>query len=238
MITVVLCDDNVDELNDLKQMIQAHLTSIKEECSFRTFSSSKSLEFELEDLGSGDLYILDIDMPEIDGITLAVKIRNLYPHAILFFYTSHIEYATEGYRVEARRYLLKGGNPTYCTEALDYAVQEIHKLRDECVNLAVYRDTINLPIAEIQYVQREGRALAIYTQTQGKISVYESIKSLYQRIGKPYFIFIDRGIFVNIDYIRRTDHNTVSLFNGVTLGMSRNRAMDVKQAISKYWRIR
>ena len=237
MITIVLCDDNVYELSVLKKMIQEHFNTIGEECTFRTFPSSKILEFELEDSGRGDLYILDIDMPEIDGITLAVKIHSLYPHAILFFYTSHIEYATEGYRVEARRYLLKGGNPAFFTEALDYAVQEIRKVREECINITAFKDTINLPIAEIQYVQREGRALVIYTQTQGRITVYESIKSLHQRIGKPYFVFIDRGTFVNINYIRRTDHNTVALFNGVTLGMSRNRAFDVKQAIAKYWRM-
>ena len=118
------------------------------------------------------------------------------------------------------------------------AIDKIQKTKNETIQLKHFHDTINLPIADIQYVQREGRALSIYTQTMGTITTYESIKQLHYRINRPYFVFIDRGIFINIDYVRRTDHNTITLFNGTALGMSRNRSMDVKQAISKYWHIR
>ncbi len=238
MIRIVLCDDNQAELNALDTMVRSHLDMKKEIYEIRSFSSGTALAFEIDDKGTGDLYILDIDMPGTDGIALALRIREAQPNAILFFYTSHIEYATEGYKVEARRYLLKGGNEDYITEALDYAIDKIQKTKNETIQLKHFHDTINLPIADIQYVQREGRALSIYTQTMGTITTYESIKQLHYRINRPYFVFIDRGIFINIDYVRRTDHNTITLFNGTALGMSRNRSMDVKQAISKYWHIR
>ncbi len=54
-----------------------------------------------------DLVFLDIEMPETDGISLARKLRSLSCDVPIVFLTSHIEYALEGYEVNALRYLTK-----------------------------------------------------------------------------------------------------------------------------------
>ena len=54
-----------------------------------------------------DLALLDINMPEIDGITLAERIKKLCPHTAILFLTAYREYAFDAYSVHPSGYLLK-----------------------------------------------------------------------------------------------------------------------------------
>ena len=54
-----------------------------------------------------DLAILDINMPEIDGIALAIRIKQLHPQTAILFLTAYKEYAFEAFSVHPTGYLLK-----------------------------------------------------------------------------------------------------------------------------------
>lgn len=54
-----------------------------------------------------DLCLLDIDMPEIDGITLAARIKAVQPDVAIIFVTGYSEYAVDAFGLHASGYLLK-----------------------------------------------------------------------------------------------------------------------------------
>ncbi len=54
-----------------------------------------------------NLVLLDINMPEIDGITLAARIKKLHPQTAILFLTAYKEYAFDAYAVHPTGYLLK-----------------------------------------------------------------------------------------------------------------------------------
>ena len=54
-----------------------------------------------------ELALLDIDMPDMDGITLAQKIREIRPRIYIVFVTGHTEYTTESWEIHPQGYLLK-----------------------------------------------------------------------------------------------------------------------------------
>ena len=54
-----------------------------------------------------DLVILDINMPHMDGITLAARIKQLCPQAAILFLTAYKEFAFDAYVVHPAGYLLK-----------------------------------------------------------------------------------------------------------------------------------
>jgi len=54
-----------------------------------------------------DIAFLDIDMPEMNGIALAVKIKELNPDTAIVFLTGYSQYAIEAFKIHANGYLLK-----------------------------------------------------------------------------------------------------------------------------------
>ena len=56
---------------------------------------------------SADIALLDINMPDIDGITLAAQIKQLHPQMAILFLTAYKQYAFDAYAVHPAGYLLK-----------------------------------------------------------------------------------------------------------------------------------
>ncbi len=56
---------------------------------------------------SADIVLLDINMPDIDGITLAAQIKQLHPQTAILFLTAYKQYAFDAYAVHPAGYLLK-----------------------------------------------------------------------------------------------------------------------------------
>lgn len=51
--------------------------------------------------------LLDIDMPSMNGIELAAKIKMLRPEVSVIFLTGYSQYALDAFNVHASGYLLK-----------------------------------------------------------------------------------------------------------------------------------
>ena len=70
------------------------------------FSSATKALAWLED-HAVDVAILDIDMPGVNGISLAKRIKELRPDAAIIFSTGYAQYAVEAFALHVSGYLLK-----------------------------------------------------------------------------------------------------------------------------------
>ena len=70
---------------------------------------------------AADIAILDINMPQIDGITLAARIKQLHPQTAILFLTAYKEYALDAYAVHPTGYLLKPVSQEKLAAEIQYA---------------------------------------------------------------------------------------------------------------------
>ena len=67
-----------------------------------------------------DLALLDISMPDMNGITLAKRIQELRPETDIVFVTGYPQYAVDSWAVHPKGYLLKPITKKDLQEELDY----------------------------------------------------------------------------------------------------------------------
>lgn len=77
-----------------------------------------------------DVTFSDIRMPGMDGLHLAVRIREIMPEARIVFVTAHSEYALEAYRRHINGYLLKPVDAAAVREELDHLPLPGHAEQD------------------------------------------------------------------------------------------------------------
>ena len=71
-----------------------------------------------------DLAVLDINMPEMDGIALAIRIKQMHPQTAILFLTAYREYAFDAFSVHPAGYLLKPVSLEELEAELSYAFKE------------------------------------------------------------------------------------------------------------------
>ncbi|MBR0514083.1 MAG: response regulator [Clostridia bacterium] len=69
-----------------------------------------------------DLALLDIDMPDMNGIVLAAEIKKLYPEMVIIFLTGFSEYAVDAFGLHVAGYLLKPITKDRLAKEIEYAL--------------------------------------------------------------------------------------------------------------------
>ena len=234
MIHVALCDDDPHFLKQLRQATAQWFTERQIIFSAIEFSSAKHLLDSVKET-SYDVFFLDIEMPEVDGMQLAKLIRETLPDSIIIFLTSHDEFAPDGYRVQALRYLSKQTWKKFLSEALDAATAQVEKQGTGSLTVSHYGNIQRIPHRDILYIRHISRYCEIAIKAGETIQDDRGIKKLFEIIGDGRFIFIDRGAFINLDYLQKIENGQAVMTNGHSLPISRRLFPQVKLTINRYY---
>lgn len=234
MIRVALCDDDSHFLERLHQSVDLWFTEHQIVSSCTEYLSAKALWNSIETTGF-DIFFLDIEMPEIDGMELARQIREALPDSVIIFLTSHDEFAPDGYRVQALRYLSKLTWKQYLSEALSAAMEQQEKQPTGSLAVSHYGNIHRILYRDILYIRHISRYCQIVTKAGKTIQDERGIKRLFEIIEDERFIFIDRGAFINLDYIQKIENGEAVMINGDSLPISRRLLPQVKLTINRYY---
>ena len=113
-MTILAVDDEKPSLASIVEQLRQLLPEA-EVLGFR--KPSEALEAVQEK--PCEIAFLDIEMKEMDGITLAKRIKRLHPKANIIFTTGYSEYSGEAFSIHASGYLMKPIFPDMIQEELD-----------------------------------------------------------------------------------------------------------------------
>lgn len=104
---ISICDDEPLELASLRSDIEEYIRCHDFDVEVKSFSSPlQLLEYEKAN-GTSDVYLLDIIMPDMNGIELGRKIRERNKKAAVLYLTTAEEYSLSAFSVHAFSYLIK-----------------------------------------------------------------------------------------------------------------------------------
>lgn len=160
-----------------------------------------------------DVILLDIRMPEMDGVRCANELNQLdHPPAIVFV-TAYDHYAIAAFKAHAIGYLLKPANKDELLEALKKAtnlnaaqLNEIRKLEDptarpvrQHVAARTHRGVELIPFNDVYYFTADQKYVKV-RHKGGTVLIDETLKELEQEFEDALFR-IHRNALINLDYL-------------------------------------
>jgi two-component system LytT family response regulator len=212
-------------------------------------AASGSEAIQLIEKHRPDVALLDLQMPEVDGLSVVRLVRRKFLPLVIFV-TAFDEYAVKAFELNAVDYLTKPVSETRLGEALRRARERLERadLREEAtaqlreavgsyertapaprldrIPIRQKDDILLLPVAQVSSIVAEGELLHLTTIRQEHHTITYRLKDLEARLDPAKFIRLGRGVLANIDLIARVTPMpgglyTVRLQNGQELDVSR-----------------
>ncbi len=206
MLRLGICDDDSKFLDLLKIYLNEYLTNREFEYKINFYSNPKDM---IEENFVFDILILDIEMPYLNGIQLAKKVKEKNKNVTLIFITHHDDYLDAAFDLKAFRYLKKPVEKERLYKSLDMALERVKKVKKKVI--VKYKNSENIIDAEkIIYVETANRGLKLIT-TDGEMRVVDTIKNFKNKVYSDTFIQIHGSYIVNLNYVSDYNENTVFL---------------------------
>ncbi|WP_203294060.1 LytR/AlgR family response regulator transcription factor [Luteirhabdus pelagi] len=240
MIQCVIIDDEKNAIEALAlELSNYEIVSIE-----NTFTSSKqALDFVLSH--PVDVVFLDIEMPEINGMEFAEKIKPL--GSLVIFTTAYSEYAVEAIKKGAFDYLLKPIDTEDLEQCINKIIEKQNALNiEKRLNDAFTKLNSNTEIPskikiptegklhyvrpqEILYCKADGSYTHFFTVDETPLMVSQRLKKVSAWLPDQIFYRVHNSYIVNIEKIKEFNRNEnyILLEDGTSIPVSRQRKGDL-----------
>ncbi len=217
-INIAIVEDEIEEKEKTKEMLEKFF--LEENLPFEMFFFENGEDFLNTDLNKYNLLLLDIILPnDENGVEIAKKVREKNWNFPLMFITKTIQFALDGYKVEALDYLLKPILYEDFRLKLLKAIKIINTFSDKEIMIRTKEGVISLKESEIFYVEVNKHYLTFHTK-KGLLTRRGTMESISQELSSR-FANSSNSFLVNLDYLELIKGNEV-LVHGDSLPLSRN----------------
>lgn len=228
---VAVVDDISEDAQAMKENLERFGREQNIEMEIHMFDNAGKFLAEYEE-ACPELVIMDIDMPGINGMEAAHKMRQTDDNVALLFVTNMKHYALEGYSVDALDYLIKPVEYENFALRLHKARRYILRNRDENILIYAAGEKIVLRVSEIYYVESLLHNL-IYHSVQGDYKVRNSMTRAEQALRQYSFASCNKSYLVNLRYVESIGKDEVKVA-GTALKISRGKKAEFINQYTRY----
>ena len=227
-MNIAIVDDDKNQCDFLSHEVNLWANKRELVTCVNTYPSAESFWFEFAENNDFDIVLLDIEMPGMNGMELAHKLRAENAMLQIIFVTGYSDYISEGYDVSALHYLMKPVSQDKLFEVLSRAANKC-----ECsvkkLKVSFDRETKLIPISHIMYVEAQKQYVIIHS-IDGTYKMKCSLSDIDSQLDE-YFKKCQRSFIVNLLYVTRIKNDSLMLKNGESVPISRGMASIIKDEI-------
>ena len=236
MIRIAICDDEKSFLDAAEQMLKLYMDEKALPFQADTFGVSSELVDAIEKGVVYDVYLLDIYMPGITGMSIATELRSCGVKSPIIFLTSSADHALEAFGVDATHYLLKPYSKESFFVGMDKAMQSIRSPKDAAIVLKVDNECRSIPLSKIIYCEAEDKYQRFYMKNGEKFLVRISGVELYKQLSEfDSFYRCGRAHIINLNHVSRVTSDGAVFNDGTQLKLPHTVLVGMRKAFFDYF---
>ena len=230
MLKTAIVENDESYMEELSSYVKRYASESGQDIQIFIYGDGSAILKEYEP--KYDIILLDIEMPEINGMETARRIRAVDPGVVLVFITNMASYAIHGYEVGALDFITKP--VTWFTFQLRFrrAVERAAMRKDEEILLAGRDGVEKIQVRDIYYVEVQNRMLYYHTK-RGTIELRGTMKSAEETLLPHHFAKCNHWYIVNLAHVKRITKDTV-IVGDRELEMSRRARAGFLDALTAY----
>lgn len=223
---IAICDDSMFELEATYRMVKKFIEERpKIDFFVQCFQSTYDLIECIQTKGDFSIYLLDIIMPEMNGIDIGEFIRKRDNTSVIIYLTASSEYAVSSYTVQAFHYLLK---PLHCNRLFSVLDAALQRIESELAKSYLVKTADGIQAVRYHIIiYAECRAHHIlYYLSDGTVIKSLTLRRPFDEVMAPFlkddrFIKISASFIINMNFIQSMTNEYFVMTNGAQLSISR-----------------
>lgn len=224
---IAIVDDNQTDREFLHAQAQSWAAQKGSSLQAELFASAEEFLFHYAEHKDYDILLLDIEMPGMDGVTMARRIRKENETVQIVFITGYSEYISEGYEVAALHYLMKPVNTNKLRQVLDRAADKLQR-NERCLTLELSGEVVRLPLYQIRWAEVRQNYLTIHAKADYTVKM--TLSELESRLDDRFFR-AGRSFIINLAEVRSVTRQEVRLSDGTAIPLPRGQYEPLNRAI-------
>ena len=230
MVRIAIVDDEREAAEALDGMISRYAKEAG--VAIDTILFSNAVLFLTNYQANYDIVFMDIEMPHLNGMEGAERMREIDHTTLLIFATNLGHMAAMGYSVEAFDFVVKPFSYETLCGKLRRALDRLEKSKVHNISFNSEGARLSMPHSEIRYLEVMDHQLIFHTDS-GNYPVYGTMAKMREQLEPMGFSLCNNCYLVNLRFVRRVEKYTVTVGNDV-LQISHPRKKAFLQALNDY----
>lgn len=232
MIRIAIIEDEKEYADLLIDYLKRYETEHAVRFQITTFSDGLDLVSEYK--AEYDILLLDIQMKHMDGMTAAEKIRALDEDVSIIFITSTVQFAVQGYLVDALGYVLKPVPYLAFSQLIGKAIKKVQQQQDKFfLTIDIEAGQLRLEADQIYYIESQKHSVIVHSE-KGDHKTAGPLKRFEELLERHGFSKCHNAYLVNLLHAGGIQAASVQLTNGDELPVSRARKKAFLDALTDY----